>query len=355
MKRIRLFPVLLSILLLAGAGCHSTGDEAAKPDLEALKVEMAVVAEKPMPRILALTGSLVANQQANVAANALGVVTRTFVERGTLVKEGDSLAQLDIAAATLSQAEAQANLESVRAQQRFSDKQCQRYEALVKDNHISPSEWDRVRSDCRRMDETAKAASVRVELMEKLLHDTTVRAPFSGLVDERFVSVGEYVQPPSRVVSLVQITPLRLQLSVPEDQIGSVAKDGEVSFEVAAFPGEIFTGTVAYIAAAVRQTTRDLVFEATVPNPDGRLRPGMFAAASLKLPDETLPAVPRKSLRPEGGVSYLMMVVDGYVQARVVQVGTQRDGEVALIDGVKAGERYVLTPSDQVKDGTAVR
>ena len=354
MKRILSFPVFLSVLLVLVAGCKPAGSGAVKP-AAAIQVQTAVVAEKPMPRTLPLTGSLVANQQANVAANASGVVTRTFVERGALVKEGEPLVQVDIAAASLGQTEAQANLDSVRSRQQFLDKQCQRYDSLLQNESISQTEWERLRSECRNLDETAKGVAARMELVKKILRDTTVRAPFSGLVGERFVSVGEYVQPPSRVVSLVQITPLRLQLSVPEDKIGSVAVNGEVRFEVSAFPGETFTGTVAFIAPDVRQTTRDLVFEATVPNPDGRLRPGMFATASLKLPDETLPTVTRKALRERGGVYYLMAVVAGHIEERVVQVGTERDGEVALVDGVRAGEVYVLEPSDQVKDGIAVR
>ena len=353
MKRFRLVSAVIFVLLPVVTGCRS-GDQSAKP-AAAIQVKTAIIAEKPMPRTLPLTGSLVANQEANVAANASGGVIRTFVERGTLVKEGDSLAQVDVTAANLTQTQARANLDSVRAQQRFLTEQCRRYDSLVKDESISRSEWERLHSECQRLDGATKAANAQVGLTEKMLRDTTVRAPFPGLVDERFVSVGEYVQPPSPVASIVQITPLRLQLSVPEGQIGSVAVGGEVSFEVSAFPGEAFTGTIAYIAPAVRQTTRDLVFEATAPNTDGRLRPGMFVTASLQLPDEKLPAVPRKSLRLEGGVYYLMLVVDGRVESRVVQVGTERDGEVALMDGVKVGEVYVLEPSAQGKDGIAVR
>ena len=201
MKRILSFPVFLSVLLWVGVGCRSTSDESLKPAAAAVPVQTAVVTEKPMPRTLPLTGSLVANQQANVAANASGVVTRTLVERGALVKEGEPLVQVDIAAASLSQAEAQANLDSVRTRQQFLDKQCRRYEALLKNESISQTEWERLHSECRNLDETAKAAAARMELVKKILRDTTVRAPFSGLVGERFVSVGEYVQPPSRVAS----------------------------------------------------------------------------------------------------------------------------------------------------------
>jgi membrane fusion protein, multidrug efflux system len=348
--------LLLGIILLAaGAGCHPSDGEPLKPPPAAIQVATEVITTRPMPRTFPLTGSLVANQQADCAANASGIAIRTFVERGSLVREGEALVQLDVLTAKLSKAEAQANLDSARAQQQFADALCQRNQELLDKEVISREEWERTDSQCRTSAETAKAAAARASLAQKTLRDATVRAPFSGLIGDRFVSVGEYVQPSSKIASIVQITPLRLQLSAPEEEIGHVTPNGEVSFQVSAYPNETFMGVITYIAPAVRPTTRDLVFDALVANEDGRLRPGMFATASLKLPDEPLPTVPRGSLRMQSGTYRLLMVVEGHVQERVVQIGPERDGEVAVVDGVQAGERFVLEPSDQVKDGVEVR
>jgi membrane fusion protein, multidrug efflux system len=343
------------LLGVAGAGCRPSAAEPLKPPPATIQVASAVIATRPMPRSLPLTGSLVANQQADIAANASGRVIRTFVDRGALVRPGDALVQLDVLAARLSEAEAQANLDSAQEQRQLADVQCRRNQELLSKGAISHDEWERTDSQCRTSTGTAKAAAARASLAKKTLRDGTVRAPFAGLIGDRFVSVGEYVQPASKVASVVQIAPLRLQLSAPEEEVGHVTPNGEVTFQVLAYPQETFTGIITYIAPAVRPTTRDLVFDALVPNQDGRLRPGMFATAALKLPDEPLPTVPRRSLRSHDGTHRLLMVVGGRIEERVIQIGPERDGDVVVLDGVRAGERFVLQPSDQVKDGVAVR
>jgi membrane fusion protein (multidrug efflux system) len=345
---------LVLILLAAGAGCHSHTEEPLKPPPAAIQVVTAVITTRPMPRSLPLTGSLVANQQADIAANASGRVIHTFVDRGAPVQKGDVLVQLDIRAAQLSEDVAQANFESAQAQQQLADTQCQRNQDLLKKGALSREEWERVESQCRISAATAKAAAAQAALAKKTLRDATVRAPFSGLIGDRFISVGEYVQPASKVASIVQISPLRLQLSVPEEHVGHVTPNGEVTFQVLAYPKETFTGIINYIAPAVRPTSRDLVFDALVPNNDHRLRPGMFATATLKLPDESLPTVPLKSLRTQDGTHRLLMVVERSIEERVVQIGSERDGYVVVLDGARAGERFVLEPSEQVKDGVPV-
>jgi RND family efflux transporter MFP subunit len=308
-----------------------------------------------MPRSLPLSGSLVANEQADVAANASGRVVRTFIDRGSMVRRGDPLVQLDVQSAALGEAEAQANLESADAHQHGAQAQCRRNDGLLEKDAISRDEWERIDTQCKTSAGSARAARARAALARKTLADGTVRAPFAGMVGERFVSVGEYVQAASKVASLVQLTPVRLQLSAPEVMVGRITRGQRVSFRVQAFPGEEFTGTIAYLAPAIRPGTRDLVFEALVPNADVRLRPGMFADAAVQLPDEPLPAVPRTALRTRDGLDRLFLVADGRVEERIVQTGPERGGYVTVLEGVRAGNRIVTQPGEEVRDGVPVR
>ena len=348
-------PSALALILLAiSAGCRSRSEEPLKPPPVAIQVVTSVVTTRPMPRSFPLTGSLVAAQQADIAANVGGRVIRTFVDRGDLVQKGDVLVKLDTRAAQLSEDVAKANFESAQAQQHLAEMQCRRNEDLLKKGALSREEWERVESQCRISTATAEAAAAQAALARKTLRDATVRAPFSGLIGDRFVSVGEYVQPASKVASIVQTSPLLLQLSAPEEYVGHVTPNGEVTFKVVAYPKDTFTAIINYIAPAVRPTSRDLVFDALVPNEDGRLRSGMFATASLKLPDETLPAVPRSSLRTQDATHRLLMVIEGRIEERIIQIGAERDGYVVVLDGARPGERFVFEPSDQVKDGDAV-
>ncbi|WP_224362312.1 efflux RND transporter periplasmic adaptor subunit [Hyalangium versicolor] len=349
--------VLLSgglALLLLGACNRQAAEPPMTPPPPAIHVETVTVSPHPMPRALPLTGSLVSNQQSDVAANASGQVVKTFVERGAFVKAGTPLAQLDTRNAQLSGAEARANLANAQAQQELARAQCERSQRLFEKGAISRDEFDRTSSQCKTTTGTAEAARARAELAENTLKDSLVRAPFSGMVAERYVSVGEYVQPVSKVANIVELDPLRLQLTVGEADIGALQEGQQVQFDVAAFPGQVFTGTVKFIGAAVRTNTRDLLVEAVVPNPDHKLRPGMFATAHLQLPDQPLPAVPRSALVKEGSTTRLFTVVEGHIEERVIQTGPERDGLVAVLEGLKPGERVVNQPGNQVKDGTPV-
>ena len=348
-----LVAALSTALMLAA--CSKDKVEPLAPEPPAITVEAMPAAERSLPQSLPLTGSLVANQQSEVAANASGRVLRTFVERGDFVKQGQALAQLDQSTAALSHAEAQANLRNAQTAATLSNSECARNEMLFKKGAISKDEWERAASQCQTSAGSAQAAQARAQLAQKTLSDSTVRAPFSGMVGERFVSVGEYVQPASKVASIVELDPLRLQLTIREADIGHIQSGMEVQFTVEAFPGQTFSGKVKYIDPTVRSTTRDLIVEATVPNTDHKLKPGMFANASLKLPDAPLLAVPKEALREEADTRRLFAVVQGHVEERVVQVGPERDGYVAILDGLKAGEKVVVNPGKDVKDGVPVK
>ena len=347
------FSALLALTVIGG--CRGNAQEQQKPQIQAIQVVQGVVESLEMPRSLPLTGSLTANQQSDVAANASGQVTHTFVERGDSVKKGQPLVQLDVRNAEFSSDEARANLESAEAHLQLANTQCQRNEKLFKKGAISREEWERTDNQCKASASSERAAKARAGQAGKSLTDMTVRAPFDGMIGERYVSVGEYVQPPSKVALVIQISPLKLQISVPEEDISLIYIGEEVSFQVQAYPGENFTGKTAFIAPHVRQATRDLVVEAVVPNKDLRLRPGMFATAAIKLPDQVLPVVPVSALRVQNGVSRIFMIVEGRLEERVIQTGSEREGLISIMEGVRPGERFVKELNDQVRDGAAVR
>jgi membrane fusion protein, multidrug efflux system len=347
----------IAMLALAAAplACAKRKAAPSAPLPPPIAVETTAAEPKLMPQFLAVTGSLVANRRSEVAANAAGRVVRTWAERGDFAKRGASLIQLDTRTARWSEEEARANLQNAQAQLDLATATCTRNESLLQQGALTREEWERGTSQCRMSVGSAQAAKARAELAAKTLADATVRAPFAGMVSERFVNMGEYVQPSTRVATLVELDPLRLQFTVNEADLRRIRAGQQVTFEVEAFPGERFTGTVKYIDPTVRATTRDLVVEATVTNADHRLRPGMFATTRVPLPDERVVRVPRAALRRDAGGSRLFAVVSGRVEERVVQVGIEKDGYVAILDGLKAGELVVVDPGKHVRDGTPVK
>lgn len=310
-----------------------------------------------VPNHLLLTGTLKAHRESAVAADTTGKVLSVAVDRGSSVAPGDVLVQIDRRQAQLAAAEAGTGVAAARTRSTLAQTECERAQRLFSSRVISQAEYDSAQAHCDDAAIAVETAGVRSELASKTLGDLAIRAPFAGVVAEKLVSAGESVRPDTRVATLVQLDPLRLELAVPEAVIESCSKGAEVSFRVAAFGDEVFTGRVEYVGATVRPNSRDLIVEALVANPAQRLRPGMFAVAEVLTGDELLPLVPSSAVRSEAdlGTDRLFVVNDGKLEERLVQLGPLSGGGVAIRAGLRAGERYVVTQSPELADGLRVQ
>lgn len=348
--------LILSFAALGLVGCARAEAAPTPADLSPpIAVTTTDVALRDVPKVLTVTGTLLANRNSDVAADVAGRVLQTSAERGDFVAKGAVLARLDARSAALSRTEAAAQVESARVQRETSKLECERAERLFSANAISRSELDRTRASCESSDHSERAARARQSMAEKGLTDATIRAPFAGMVVERDVSIGEYVTPGRRVATLVELDPLRLELTVPERASAAVQVDGPVEFRVKAFPGERFSAKIRYIGPVLRRATRDLVVEAIVENSKHRLRPGTFCEAELRVGDERLPVIPRTALVGQEPSLRAFVVNRGVVEERVVLAGAHAGGGVAILKGLNAGERIVTQPSAEVKDGVHVR
>jgi membrane fusion protein, multidrug efflux system len=346
--------VLLAIL----AACRKpAGDESgaiARPDAP-ISVQTTPVAERPIPEYLVLTGTLRAMQESEVAADAAGKVTQTFVERGQHVKRGDIVATLDSRGASITATAMMAQSNLARAQVDQAQKECDRVKSLKESGAISQAEFERVTSQCQTTQFSAAAAAAQQQNAQKIVGDAIIRAPFEGVVGERFVSVGQYVQPSTRVLSLYAPDPLRLELTVPEANVSGLAAEMPVEFTVATHGDKKFTGAVKLISPNVRPQTRDLVIEAFCPNADGRLRPGMFAVARLAVGEKPMVSVPEASLKKDATSERVFVVHEKRIQERIVQTAGERGGNVGIVAGVKVGENVVVNPGADVRDGAPVK
>lgn len=351
-----LYPLLALPLLAPLFGCSQPKAESAEMRAKSKPVAApsVVVVTQELPNTLLLAGTLKANQEADLAANASGKVTRTMVERGSYVARGQALAQLDTRMAQLSASEAESNFETARTQKSAAEEECARYQRLFQRGVITQQEYDRQTTSCKTATSSTAAAATRAAVAKQTLSDGTVRAPFPGLVSERYVSVGEYVMPSTKVAHVVDIDPLRLELTIPEQNMNAVREGQKVAFQVGAFPDRTFNGVVHYIGPAVRATTRDLVFEASVINKDKLLRPGLFATAHLDVGMQKIPVVPKTALKTDGDTTRLFAVVEKHAEERIVQVGPAQGDVVGILKGVSAGERVIVRPTDQVSDGVEV-
>jgi len=387
--------VLLAGAALTGACSAADGkapDAAATPAPAAVAVSATAAAEQPITRFIRATGSLTAEEQADVAAEVAGRIVATPVERGTPVSEGAVLVRVSPAEADAQAKEAEANagqiearlgmvegrafevnavpeVQTAKASYDLAQNEFNRIKSLLDQRVVSQSEFEQRRTQMdatRQQYEAARngaaqqyqalqAARARVSLAHKSVSDTTVRAPFTGLVAERLVSVGDYVTKGTKVAVVVRVTPLRVQLTVPEQFVAAVKAGAPVTFQVDAFPGREFTGTVRYVSPTLEANRRSLTVEAVVPNQSGDLKPGLFATARIEQPERT-PAVmvPTSAVQTTAGTSRVYVVTNGTVEERIVTVGQQTDAFIEIATGLKAGEQVATKNLAQLFDGAKV-
>jgi membrane fusion protein, multidrug efflux system len=200
-----------------------------------------------------------------------------------------------------------------------------------------------------------EAARARVAVARKAMADTTVRAPFAGLVAERFVSAGDFVSTGTRVATVVRIDPVRVELTIPEHAVSLVGRDQQVRLSVDAYPGHEFVARVRHIAPSLRPEQRALVVEAVAANPEGRLKPGLFATAAIQQPAPT-PAllVPATAVETVAGTSRVYVVVGSTVEERIVTTGEKVGDRVELTSGVAKDDVIVTSPGGRLSDGASV-
>lgn len=319
-----------------------------------IHVTTAPAAERPMPEFLTLTGSLLADKQSDIAADANGKVLTTTIERGQSVKQGQVLATLDARAAALTASAALAQEQLAKTQADQAKTECDRSKQLFDSGAISKAEYDRAMSQCTGTQWSVAMASAQHGSAAKMVGDSAIRAPFSGIIGERYVNVGQYVQPSTRVVSLYSIDPLRLELSVPEANVALIQQNLQVDFQVAAYGDQTFSGKVRFISPNVREASRDLVVEAVVPNADAKLRPGMFATVRLKTGEKPAVVAPLAAVRKDLDPPRAYAVVNGQIEEHVLQLGEEQDGVVAVLSGVKKDDALVLNPPTTIHDGLRV-
>jgi membrane fusion protein (multidrug efflux system) len=390
--------LVLSAGLAAALGSAACGGEAtsaaAPPEPSPVAVRTARVESQPIDRFLRVTGSLSADEKADVAAEIGGRVIGTPVERGTQVTAGAVLVRLSATEADASLREAEANaaqlearlgLEpgqafdparvpdvlSAKASLDFAEADFGRIKALLDQKVVSQAEYDQKLTQvnaARQQHQLAQnvaqqsyrsllAARARVDLARKAAADTVVRAPFNGIVAERAVGTGDYVSRGTKVATVVRIDPVRVELTVPEQYLSQVSIGQAVKLSVDAYPNEVFPATVRFVSPALKSDQRALTVEAVAANPAGRLKPGLFATALLQQPTPK-PAllVPAAAVETVAGTSRVYVIAaDNKVEERIVTLGERVGDRVEIASGVTAGETVAANPRGRLADGARVQ
>ncbi len=286
-------------------------------------------------------GTAKANESVNITAKTANRIVSIRFTEGQQVRKGDVLLELDGVEASADLAVAEAALADTRSQYKRSTE-------LFATKALSQAQMDQIQSTLRQNEARVSAAQGR-------MNETIIRAPFSGRVGLRNVSVGSYVTPAAVITTLDDTSVIKLDFSVPETYLTMLANGLEIEATSTAYPGVQFSGKVASIDSRIDPVSRSVIVRGNIDNRDSRLKPGMFMTVRLLRAEDRALTLPEQALVPEADRQFVFVVRDGEVKKTEITVGRRRPGEVEVLKGLKGGDVVVTEGTQKLVDGTKVR
>ena len=322
----------------AKGGPGAQGGQGAGP---AAPVEVAKVVSEPMPQAIMTVGSLRSDESVTIRPEVAGRVAAIGFREGQRIGKGELLVRLD---ASVNQAEVQ----QARANLKLARSKYERAVDLAKSNFISGQARDEAENNLR-------VAEAALALVEARLAKTEIKAPFSGVIGLRSISVGDYVKEGADLVNLESIDLLKVDFRLPEVHMRQVQAGQTLEVMLDALPGKTFEGRVLAVNPLVDAAGRAIVVRAQVKNSDASLRPGMFSRVRLLTQDDGQAlVVPEQALVPLGTEQFVFKVVDGRAVRTKVETGQRRGGKVEVRGGLAAGDIIVTAGQIRLRDGVAV-
>lgn len=325
----------------AGPGSAVASERARPGSGGAIAVVTAEVrAERTATQLNAL-GTARANEAVEITSKASNIVTAVRFRDGERVQKGQVLVELD-------SAQARADLAAAEAARADSASQVKRSQELLSTRVVSEAQFE-------QLEATLKTNEARVDAARSRVADTVIRAPFTGRVGLRRVSVGSLVSPGSTITTLDDTSIIKVDFGVPENFLAGLREGLQVHATAAAFPGREFVGTVDSVDSRVDPVSRSMTVRAVVPNPDGALKPGMFLNVRLARDARDALMIPEAALMPEQSRQFLFVVENGRAVRREVRIGRREPGRVEIVAGLEPGERVVVEGTQKMREGAEVR
>lgn len=325
----------------AGPGSAIASERVAPGTPGSIAVITAAVRAERLSSPLTALGTARANEAVEVTSKTSNIVTVVRFRDGERVEKGQVLVELD-------SAQARADLAAAEAARADSASQVKRSRELLATKVISDAQFE-------QLEATLKTNEARVDAARSRVDDTVIRAPFTGRVGLRRVSVGSLVNPGTTIATLDDSSVIKVDFAVPENFL-SVLRDGLKVYALsAAFPDREFAGTIAGVDSRVDPVSRSVTARAVVPNSDGKLKPGMFLNVRVAPEARDALMIPEAALMPEQSRQFLYVVQDGRATRREVRIGRREPGRVEIVAGLSPGERVIVEGTQKVRDGGAVR
>jgi len=284
------------------------------------------------------TGRIEAVQAVELRPDQEGRITALLFHEGQVVARGAPLVRIN-------DAMLRAQAERADADRDLARQQLERVRRLREQNAATPA-------DLERAEAAARSATAALAMLQLQITRSIVRAPFAGVLGQRFVSVGDYVTTTTRLLTLQTVDPQRAVIEVPERHAVLLKLGQTVEFTIAAEPGRTFAARVDFIDPVVQSANRTIMVKGLAPNLGRVLKPGMFIEARLATATRAnAVVVPEDAVQPLRTENVVWVVAKGKASRRVVQLGARSQGIVEITNGVKPGELVVVGGLERMGEG----
>lgn len=304
-----------------------------------------------------ISGTLEPDREAVLRAQVSGSVLQTYADQGQAVNAGAVLARLDATGIEDAYLSARSALVAARNSADVAAKDLDRNEKLLAAGAIAERDIDQSRRTSIAAQAALEDAKSRLASAEKAYRSTTVTAPFNGIVSERPVSAGDVVQPGTALFTVVDPSSMRLEASVPAEQLASIRIGVPVNFTVSGYPGRQFMGRITRINPTADPTTRQVRIYVSIPNEGRSLVGGLFANGRMSTATKMGLVVPQSAVDERGSIPSVMRVKQGKVEKVPVQVGlTDKASEtIEILSGLQQGDTLLLGAALGITPGTPIR
>ena len=350
---------------LALAGCNANaqdvsqktvGTQAAGQTGTTRTVEAVTVTSEPFTRTISAVGTAYPVQESRIAASVGGTVTSVYVKEGDHVKKGDALLGIDNRSFKLGVEQARAQLKAAEVQADLMRIEFERMEKLKGSNAVSQSNYDQMKARHEAAVSQLAMAKVGLKQAKKALSDTTLRAPYDGIIAGMLIEKGEFASsmPPAPLVYMIDNSSLEVKTFIPEDNARdiTVGQKAEVTIESA---GVTVEGSVVFVSDRIQEATRTFEVYVRLENPEAKIKAGAYAKVTiLAATTDNATVLPTRSIvRDSSGKPFVYTATNGKVKRMFLRI-TESAGQRTVVEGLEAGSVIITTDLDDLNEGEIV-
>lgn len=352
--------IILLIFSIIGVRIYSKSNMTSTTNQRSVRintvpVEVGTVGRGVVQAAISVSGSVQGLQEANVSVKATGRIEQLTVKDGDFLEQGQIIAKIDARELEAQYLQAKANARSAQANLNNAARNSERMQNLAHQGAISQQQMETAQTQYDVALAQSAQNTANVQLLEAQLANTTLTAPFSGFVARRILTQGEMVAPGTVLLTIVDLSKVKLEVYISEKDIARVQLGQTVNFSVDAYPGQTFTGKVVEISPAADPKNRSFKIRIEAENGAYKLKSGMFARGEIVY-DQKAEAlvIPKQAVLYQNGQTIVFVVVNDQVEQRVVETGLANEQTIEIVKGLQNGEIVAVFGHDNLKNGDKV-